>query len=100
VQWKEDEVSQAPKDVVNHETRASANQVASAMILDITKFRIKNNTTVMISDLPCRHNLHGQIKNKRNIRDMKRVREKSVLSSNRKRGSIDGMNSAMLVRST
>jgi hypothetical protein len=55
--------------------------------------------TVMVSDLPNRHELHGQIRNKRNIRDMKRVRRKSALSSYRKRGSIDGMNNAMAIRS-
>jgi hypothetical protein len=37
---------------------------------------IKNNMTVMVSDLPSRHELHGQIRNKRNIRDMKRVRKR------------------------
>jgi hypothetical protein len=67
------------------------------MILDITNIRIKNNTTAMVSDLPSRHKLHGQIRNRRNIRDIKRVRGKSALSSNRKRGSISGMNNAMTV---
>jgi hypothetical protein len=52
----------------------------------------------MVSDLPSRHELHGQIRNKRNIRDMKRVRKKSVLSSYRKRGTIDSMNNAMARR--
>jgi hypothetical protein len=56
--------------------------------------------TVMVSNLPSRYKLHGQIRNKRNIRDMKRVRGKSALSSNKKRGSIDGMNNAMTVRRT
>jgi hypothetical protein len=32
----------------------------------------------MVSDLSSRHELDGQIRNKRNIRDMKRVRRKSV----------------------
>jgi hypothetical protein len=59
---------------------------------------ILNNTTVIVSDLPSRHKLHGQIRNKRNIRDTKRGRGKSALSSNRKRGSISGMNNAMTVR--
>jgi hypothetical protein len=76
---------------------ASANQVTSAMILNIANIRIKSNTIIMVSDLPSRHKLHGQIRNKRNIRDMKRVRGKSALSSNRKRGSIGGMNNAMTV---
>jgi hypothetical protein len=53
----------------------------------------------MISDLSNRHELHGQIRNKRNIRDLKRVRRKSVLSSYRKRGSIGGMNNAIEIRS-
>jgi hypothetical protein len=52
----------------------------------------------MVSDLLSKHELHGQIRNKRNIRDMKRVRRKSVLSSYRERGSIDGMNNAMVRR--
>jgi hypothetical protein len=79
-------------------TGASANQVTSAMILNIANIRIKNNTTVMVSDLPSRHELHGQIGNKKNIRDIKRVRRKSVISSYRKRGSIGGMNNAMARR--
>jgi hypothetical protein len=77
---------------------AGANQVTSATILNIANIRIKNNMTVVVSDLPSRHNLHGQIRKKRNIRDIKRVRGKSALSSNRKRGSIGDMNNAMAVR--
>jgi hypothetical protein len=72
--------------------------VTNATILNIANIRVKNNTTVMISDLPNRHELHGQIRNKRNIRDIKRVRRKSALSSYRKRGSIGGMNNAMVIR--
>jgi hypothetical protein len=68
------------------------------MVLNIANIMIKNNMTVMVSDLLSRHKLHGQIRNKRNIRDIKRVREKSALSSNRKRGSIDDINNAMTVR--
>jgi hypothetical protein len=79
-------------------TGVSVNQVTSATILNIANIRIKNNTTVMVSDLPSRHKLHGQIRNKRNIRDIKRVRGKSALSSNRKRGSISGMNNTMAIR--
>jgi hypothetical protein len=45
--------------------------VTSATILNIANIKIKNNMTVMVSDLPSRHELHGQIRNKRNIRDMK-----------------------------
>jgi hypothetical protein len=78
--------------------RANVNQVTSAMVLNIANIMIKNNMTVMVSDLLSRHKLHGQIRNKRNIRDIKRVREKSALSSNRKRGSIDDINNAMTVR--
>jgi hypothetical protein len=77
---------------------ASVNRVTIAMILNIANIRVKNNTTVMVSDLPSRHELHGQIRNKRNIRDIKRVRKKSVLSSYKKRGSISGMNNAMAIR--
>jgi hypothetical protein len=51
--------------------------------------------TVMVNDLPSRHELHGQIRNKRNIKDVKRIRSKSALSSYRKRGSIGGINNAM-----
>jgi hypothetical protein len=72
--------------------------MTSATILNVAKIKIKNNMTVMVSDLPSRHELHGQIRNKRNIRDMKRVREKSALSSNRKKGSIGGMNNTMSIR--
>jgi hypothetical protein len=67
-------------------------------ILNIANIRVKNNTIFMISDLPSRHELHGQIRNKRNIRNMKRVRRKSVLSSYRKRGSIGDMNNAISIR--
>jgi hypothetical protein len=77
---------------------ASANQVISVTILNIANIRVKNHTTVMVSDLPSRHELHGQIRNKRNIRNIKRVRRKSALSSYIKRGSIDGMNNAMARR--
>jgi hypothetical protein len=65
--------------------RDSANQVTSAMILNIVKIMIKNNTAIMINDMSSRHKLHGQIRNKRNIRGIKRVKEKSALSS-KKRG--------------
>jgi hypothetical protein len=76
---------------------ASTNQMIRAMILNIAKIRVKNDTIVMVSNLPSRHKLYGQIGNKRKIRDMKRVRTKNALS-NRKRGTIDGMNSAMMIR--
>jgi hypothetical protein len=52
----------------------------------------------MVSDLLSRHELHGQIRNKRNIWDVKRARRKSALSSYRKRGSISGINNAMVIR--
>jgi hypothetical protein len=74
--------------------------VTSATILNIENIKIKNNTTIMANDLPSRHELHGQIRNKRNIRDMKRVRGKSAPSKNRKKGSIGSMNNAMVVRRT
>jgi hypothetical protein len=77
---------------------ASANQVTSATILNVGKIMIKNNTIVMVSDLFSRHELHGQIRNKRNTGDMKRVRTKCALSSNKKRGIISGINSAMAIR--
>jgi hypothetical protein len=80
--------------------RVSANQVTSVMILNIANIKIKNNMIIMVSDLPNKYKLHGQIRNKRNIRDMKRVRGKSALSKNRKRRSIDSMNNTMAVRRT
>jgi hypothetical protein len=89
-----------PKTLRITMTEASANQVTNATIMNVTKIRVKNNTTVMVSDLPSRHKLHGQIRNKRNIRDMKMVITKYALSSNRKRGTISGMNSAMTIRRT
>jgi hypothetical protein len=85
---------------VNHDDGANANQVTSVTILNIVKIRIKDNMIVMVSDLSTKHKLHGQISNKRIIRDMKRVRIKCALSSNRKRGAIDSMNSAMAIRRT
>jgi hypothetical protein len=53
-------------------------------ILNITKIRIMNNMVVIVSGLPSRHKLHDQIRNKRNIRDMKRAIGKSALSSNKR----------------
>jgi hypothetical protein len=97
-QRKEDEANQAPKDAMNHNDGTSANQVTSVTILNIANIMVKNNMIVMVSDLPSRHELHGQIRNKRNIRDMKRVRIKSALSNYRKRGSIGDMNNAMAIR--
>jgi hypothetical protein len=76
----------------------SANQVTSATMINITKIRIKNNMTVMISDLLNKHKLYDQIRDKRNIRDMKKVRTKSTLPSKRKRRSIRSMNSTMSIR--
>jgi hypothetical protein len=81
-------------------TGAGANQVISVTILNIANIMIKNNTIVMVSDLPSRHKLYGEIRNKRNIGDMKRVRGKSALFKNRKRGSIGGKNNAMAIRRT
>jgi hypothetical protein len=71
-----------------------------ATILTIAKIRVKNDTIVMVSNLPSRDKLHSQIGNKRNIRDMKRVRTKRTLPSNKKRGTISGINSAMSIRRT
>jgi hypothetical protein len=78
--------------------RASTNQMTHATILNIAKIRVKDDTTIMISNLPSRHKLYGQIGNKTNIRDMKRVRTKCALSSNIKRGTIGNINSAMEIR--
>jgi hypothetical protein len=57
-------------------------------ILNIAKIRVKNDMTVMVSNLPSGQKLHGEIGDKRNIRDMKRVRTKHALSNNRKRGTM------------
>jgi hypothetical protein len=43
--------------------------------MNIANIRINNNTTVMVSDLPSRHKLHGQIRNRRNFRDKKSPRK-------------------------
>jgi hypothetical protein len=59
-QQKEDEVIKHPKPfIVNHADGASANQVTSATIMNIANIRIKNNTIVMVSDLPNKPKLHG-----------------------------------------
>jgi hypothetical protein len=50
--------------------------VTSAAILNIAKIRIKNNMTFMVSDMPNRHKLDGQIRSKRNIRDIKKSEER------------------------
>jgi hypothetical protein len=73
--------------------RASTNQVTRVMILNIAKIRVKNDTTVMVSNLPSKYKLHGQIGNKRNVEDIKRVRTKSALS-------IDSLNSLMAIEKT
>jgi hypothetical protein len=51
--------------------------------LKLWRHILKSNMIVMVSDLLSRHELHGQIRNKRNIRDMKTIRRKSALSSYR-----------------
>jgi hypothetical protein len=51
-----------------------------ATVLNIAKITIKNDMTVMVYNLPSRHKLHGQVGNKRNIKDIKRVRTKSDVS--------------------
>lgn len=73
-------------------TRVSTNKTTHVSILDITKVKIKNNTTIMISNLANRQELHGQIRNKRNISNMKRVRHKGIMTKNIKGRSINGMN--------
>jgi hypothetical protein len=73
-------------------TRASTYHVTHLTILNIVKIRSKNDTIVMVSNLPIKHKLHNQVENKRNIRNMKRVRIKSALTSNSKRGFINNMN--------
>jgi hypothetical protein len=77
-------------------TRASTYHVTYLMILNIVKTMIKNDTIVMVSNLPIKHKLHGQVKNERNIRNVKSVRAKSALLSNSKRGFIDNMNSEIV----
>jgi hypothetical protein len=74
--------------------------VTCATILNIGKIRIKNDTTVIVNNLLNGYKLHGQIENKRNIKNMKRVRTKSVMLSNRKRGSISNMNNGLAIRKT
>jgi hypothetical protein len=78
--------------------RASTYHVTRLMILNIVKIRIKNDTIVMVSNLPVKHKLHGQVENKRNIINMKRVRAKSALPNNSKRGFIDNVNSEIARR--
>jgi hypothetical protein len=71
-----------------------------ATILNIAKIRVKNDMTFMVSNLPSNNKLHGQIENKINIRDIKRVRTMSALSSNKKRRAIDSLNSYMAIGRT
>jgi hypothetical protein len=87
-----------PKTLWVMTTGDSINQVTCVTILNIAKIKMKNATIVMASNLSSRHKLHSQIRNKRNIKDMKRVRTKSVLSNNIMRGSIGSMNSEMVIR--
>ena len=53
------------------EARTNTNYENRAEILNTTKVRIKNNTTTMISVLAYRNKLHGQIRNIRNIGNIK-----------------------------
>jgi hypothetical protein len=63
-----------PKTLRIMTARGSTNQVTRVSVLNITKNRIKNNTTVMISKLASGHKVHGYMRHKRNINDMERVR--------------------------
>jgi hypothetical protein len=60
--------------------------VTSSTILNIANIRIKKNTIVMINNLPSRHKLYGQIRNKRNIRDIKKSQRKECLVQQQKEG--------------
>jgi hypothetical protein len=45
----------------------------------------------MVNNLPHRHEKHAQVGDKRNIMNMKGVKTRSALSSNKKKGSIRSM---------
>jgi hypothetical protein len=51
--------------------RVDTNPATCTLILDITNVKMKNNTKVITNNLVNRHELHDQIKNKRNIRNKK-----------------------------
>jgi hypothetical protein len=56
---------------VSHDDRGQYQLGDGATILNIAKIRIKNDTMVMVSDLPSKCMMYGQIRNKRNIMNMK-----------------------------
>jgi hypothetical protein len=58
-----------------------------ATIMNIVKIRVKNDTTFMISNLLSRHKLHGQIRNKRSIRGMKKSQNKACPVQQLKEGN-------------
>jgi hypothetical protein len=89
---KEDEASQTPKDDVSHDDKDQYQPSDPSNNYEYSKNMIKNDTTVMVSNLSTRHKVHGHVWNKRSTNNIKRVRTKSVLSNNSKRGSIDSMN--------
>ena len=74
-----------PKTLRIIATRASTNQETLTEILDMTRVRIKNNMTTIISELASRNKLHGQIRNIRNTRNMKK-RDERVPRPTTKRG--------------
>jgi hypothetical protein len=74
------------------EPTARTNQSPGAMILNRTKIRIKNDTTIMISNLASREKLQVKLRYMRIRRHMKTRSIKSALVNNRKRSTINSLN--------
>jgi hypothetical protein len=71
---------------------ARNNQSPGATILNRTKVRIKNDTTIMISNLASREKLQVKLRYMRNGRHMKTRNIKSALANYRKRSTISSLN--------
>jgi hypothetical protein len=74
------------------EPTARTNQSHGVTILNRTKFRIKNDTTTMISNLAGREKLQVKLRYMRNRWHMKTGSVKSALTNNRMRSTIGSLN--------
>jgi hypothetical protein len=90
--WRMMQSVKLPKTRRITEPTARTNQSPGAMILNRTKIRIKNDTTIMISNLASREKLQVKLRYMRIRRHMKTRSIKSALVNNRKRSTINSLN--------
>ena len=82
------------------EPMARTNLGPGATILDRTRDRIKNDTTIMISDLTSRKKLQVKLRHIRNRRNVKMRSAKRTMTNNRKRSTISSLNRHRRIKST